>query len=113
MLIHAAKIAWYLGDSTESLLLLASGVVDIALTYVPAAEQQLIDSGAASKRVYAFRDRFALVGPPCNTAGLDEKDSVETMFTKIVNCGNADVEVEIVHHLIICSIDLTFISVPA
>lgn len=88
-------MAWYLGDSTASLALLASGTVDLALAYVPAAEMQLMDSGAASRRTYAFCDRFALVGPHCNPAGLDEQDSICSMFTKIVNSGNADVEVRI------------------
>ncbi|KJA19328.1 hypothetical protein HYPSUDRAFT_1096123 [Hypholoma sublateritium FD-334 SS-4] len=86
------QVAWYLGDSTASLALLASGTVDMALTYVPSAELQLMESGAASRRVYAFRDRFALVGPHCNPAALEEQDSVYSMFTKIVNAGNADVE---------------------
>ena len=84
-----------MGDSTASLALLVSGTVDMALTYVPAAERQLLKSGAASRRAYAFCDRFALVGPPCNPAGLNEKDSIYSMFTKIVNCGNADVEVSL------------------
>jgi len=35
--------------------MLASGVVDFALTYNAAAEAQSVNSGIASDRVYAFR----------------------------------------------------------
>ncbi|KAF8196453.1 hypothetical protein BJ912DRAFT_111431 [Pholiota molesta] len=84
-------IAWYLGDSTQSLALLSSGEVDMALTYVPAAEVQLLQSGDASARTYVFRDRFALVGPVCNPAGLQETDCIYTMFSKIAARGDADV----------------------
>ncbi|KAG5644439.1 hypothetical protein DXG03_008534 [Asterophora parasitica] len=86
------KVGWYLGDTTESLALLAAGSVDIAVTYNKAAETQIIESKAACKRVYAFRDHFILVGPRSNPAGLDEKnDDILTMFNKIVTSANADV----------------------
>jgi spermidine/putrescine-binding protein len=49
------QIAWYLGDTTDSLSMLASGEVDFALTYNAAAEAQSVNSGIASDRVYAFR----------------------------------------------------------
>jgi hypothetical protein len=35
--------------------MLSTGAVDVALTYNPAAEKQLLDSGDATKSVYAFR----------------------------------------------------------
>lgn len=60
------EIAWYLGDTTDSLAMLASGVVDFALTYNAAAETQSVKSGAASKRVYAFRVCFTIFDAvPC------------------------------------------------
>ncbi|KAF9482071.1 hypothetical protein BDN70DRAFT_802237 [Pholiota conissans] len=86
------QIAWYLGDSTESLSLLSAGRVDMALTYVPAAELELMHSGVASSRTYIFRDRFAFVGPVCNPAKLEEGDSIYTMFSKISSYGDADVK---------------------
>ena len=49
------QVAWYLGDTTESLGLLAAGSVDIAVTYNEAAEKQSKDSGAAEDLVYGFR----------------------------------------------------------
>jgi len=86
------KVGWYLGDTTESLGLLAAGSVDIAVTYNKAAEMQLVNSQAAAQRVYGFRDHFLLVGPTSNPAGLDaENDDILVMFNKIVSTGNADV----------------------
>lgn len=48
-------MAWYLGDTTQSLAMLADGTVDIAMTYNAAAEKQSLDSGAAVSSVYAWR----------------------------------------------------------
>jgi hypothetical protein len=48
------KVAWYLGDTTDSLTYLSSGVVDIAVTYCPAAEKRLLDLGDAVERVHGF-----------------------------------------------------------
>ncbi|KAF8960817.1 hypothetical protein BDZ97DRAFT_1665317 [Flammula alnicola] len=89
--VEPFEVAWYLGDTTESLALLASGAVDVALTYNAAAETQLLNSGDAIERIYAFRDHFLLVGPISNPAQLDDSDDILTMFSKIVACGNADV----------------------
>ncbi|TFK32375.1 hypothetical protein BDQ12DRAFT_716440 [Crucibulum laeve] len=86
-------VAWYLGDTTESLGLLATGSVDIAVTYNLAAEKQSIDTQAATKRVYGFRDHFLLVGPKSNPALLELKDDILIMFNKIVTTGNADIAV--------------------
>ncbi|KAI0046984.1 hypothetical protein FA95DRAFT_1559537 [Auriscalpium vulgare] len=84
-------IAWYLGDTTESLALLAAGSVDIAVTYNEAAEEQLMATGAAIRKEYGFRDHFLLAGPGSNPAGLDsENDDILAMFNKIVYRGNAD-----------------------
>ncbi|KAF9524918.1 hypothetical protein CPB83DRAFT_741595, partial [Crepidotus variabilis] len=85
------EIAWYLGDTTDSLALLASGAVDFAITYNAAAEQQCIDAGAAKERIYAFRDHFILAGPISNPAHLKGDDDILTMFNKIVTSGNLDV----------------------
>ncbi|KAG6910327.1 hypothetical protein DXG01_011395 [Tephrocybe rancida] len=85
------KVGWYLGDTTASLGFLAAGQVDIAVTYNDAAEQQSLQSKAASQRVYGFRDHFLLVGPKANPAALDaDNDDVLQMFSKIVTGGNAD-----------------------
>jgi ABC-type tungstate transport system permease subunit len=87
-------VAWYLGDTTESLGLIASGSVDIAVTYNEAAENQAVSSGASVARKYGFRDHFLLVGPKANPAGLSAKtDDILVMFNKIVSSGNADAAV--------------------
>ncbi|TFK65918.1 hypothetical protein BDN72DRAFT_880626 [Pluteus cervinus] len=85
------KVAWYLGDTTESLAFLAAGYVDIAITYNEAAELQSVNSGAAVDRKYGWRDHFVLVGPKSNPAGLDPQNDILDMFNKIVTGGNADV----------------------
>ncbi|KAG6853764.1 hypothetical protein C0991_001594 [Blastosporella zonata] len=85
------QVGWYLGDTTASLAYIAAGEVDIAVTYNEAAEQQSLQSKAASQRVYGFRDHFLLVGPPSNPAALDaDNDDVLQMFNKIVSTGNVD-----------------------
>lgn len=56
------KIGWYLGDTTQSLGLLAAGEVDIAVTYNEAAERQAIASQTALKSVYGFRVGVIILG---------------------------------------------------
>ena len=53
------QVAWYLGDTTESLTFLSSGIVDVAVTYSPAAEKRLLDLGDAVERVYGFNVRLS------------------------------------------------------
>ncbi|KAJ3533703.1 hypothetical protein NMY22_g7226 [Coprinellus aureogranulatus] len=85
------QIGWYLGDTTDSLAMLDAGTVDVAATYNEAAENLLLTSGAATRRVYAFRGFFALVGPKSNPAGLNaDTDSILTMLGKIALAGKAD-----------------------
>ncbi|KAG6843824.1 hypothetical protein H0H87_012883 [Tephrocybe sp. NHM501043] len=88
------KVGWYLGDTTASLGFLAAGQIDLAVTYNDAAEQQSLQSGAATQRVYGFRDHFLLVGPKSNPANLSaDSDDVLQMFNKLVSVGNADAAV--------------------
>ncbi|EGN94555.1 hypothetical protein SERLA73DRAFT_188517 [Serpula lacrymans var. lacrymans S7.3] len=88
-------VAWYLGDTTESLAFLAEGEVDIAVTYNKAAEDQAMRSKSAIRREYAFRDHFLLAGPTSDPAGLDNitdnEDRVLLMFNQIVSMGNKDI----------------------
>ncbi|KAL0565079.1 hypothetical protein V5O48_016950, partial [Marasmius crinis-equi] len=84
-------VAWYLGDTTQSLQYLAAKLVDVALTYNAAAEKQSENSGAAVQRQLVFLDHFYLVGPTTNPAELKPSDSVVGMFNKIVASGNEDV----------------------
>ncbi|KAF5381210.1 hypothetical protein D9757_007872 [Collybiopsis confluens] len=84
-------VEWFLGDTTQSLAKLASGAIDVALTYNEAAENASIKSGAGVQRSLAFIDHFWLVGPPSNPANLSTVgDTVLDMFNKLVTMGNAD-----------------------
>jgi hypothetical protein len=53
------QVAWYIGDTTESLAFLSSGTVDVAVTYNPAAEKRLLDLGDAVERVYGYNVRLS------------------------------------------------------
>ncbi|KZT43336.1 hypothetical protein SISSUDRAFT_1068924 [Sistotremastrum suecicum HHB10207 ss-3] len=84
------KVGWYLGDTTQSLEFLEQGLIDIAITYNEAAENQSLASGAAVERVYGFRDHFMLTGPDSNPAQLTiGKDDAYTMFNKLNKFGKA------------------------
>ena len=48
------QVAWYPGDTPQSLAMLADGTVDITVTYA-AAEKQSIDCGAAVRDVIVFK----------------------------------------------------------
>ncbi|KAF8876583.1 hypothetical protein BD779DRAFT_1560205 [Infundibulicybe gibba] len=85
-------VGWYLGDTTESLGFVKDALVDIAVTYNKAAEEQSMNDGYSVQRLYGFRDHFMLVGPKGNPANLQEAtDNIFAMFNKIVTCGNADI----------------------
>jgi len=85
----AFAVGWYLGDTTQTLDNIASGLIDIGITYNAAAEQQSLKSGDSVQSVYGFRDHFLLVGPRENPAGLDmDTDDVWEMFSKIIETGN-------------------------
>ncbi|KIK56478.1 hypothetical protein GYMLUDRAFT_230114 [Collybiopsis luxurians FD-317 M1] len=84
-------VEWFLGDTTQSLANLASGTIDVALTYNEAAENASLKSGAGIQRELVFIDHFWLVGPPSNPANLStDGDTVLDMFNKLVTMGNTD-----------------------
>jgi ABC-type tungstate transport system permease subunit len=80
------QVAWYTSDTTYSIQYLQSGLIDVGITYNPAAEQIAIDQGIAlAPSYYAFRDHFLFVGPMANPANLsvDGSEDVETMFSDL------------------------------
>ncbi|KOS21893.1 putative ABC transporter anion-binding protein [Escovopsis weberi] len=78
------SVAWYTSDTTYSIQYLKTGLIDVGITYVPAAEQIAIKQGIASwPSQTVFRDHFLLVGPKSNPAKLSESDDLDTMFSKI------------------------------
>lgn len=84
------KVAWYKSDTTVSIQYLKDGVVDVGITYSPAAEDIAIKQGIAkSPSYYAFRDHFIVVGPPSNPADIDESADVLTIFSKLHEAAEA------------------------
>lgn len=57
-------IDWVLGDTTDTIAHLATGDVDIAITYNAAAEYRAGNTSVSIQRLYGFRDHFYLMGPP-------------------------------------------------
>ena len=101
-------IAWVKGDTTDSINYLASGDADVAITYNAATKSRSLALNTSTRREYAFRDHFYLVGPKfvpsfilpeilltipefsTNPADLSAgSDTVHDMFDKIVTAGNA------------------------
>lgn len=77
-------MAWYTSDTTYSIEYLQSGLIDVGITYSPAAEKIAIDQGIAlSTSYYAFRDHFLLVGPKSNPANISKSMDIFTMFSQI------------------------------
>lgn len=78
------QVAWYKSDTTYSITSLETGLLDVAITYSPAAEQIAIARGiAAAPAHYAFRDHFLFVGPPANPARVNAADDIATIFSAL------------------------------
>ena len=84
------RIAWFKSDTTVSIQYLKSGIVDVGITYSPAAEQFAISQGIArSPSYYAFRDHFIVVGPPSNPANVTNLSDVLTLFATLYEAAEA------------------------
>ncbi|KAK3901584.1 hypothetical protein C8A05DRAFT_16257 [Staphylotrichum tortipilum] len=78
------RIAWYQSDTTYSINNLKAGLIDVAVTYSPAAEKIAIEQGIAlSPDYYAWRDHFLVVGPPSNPANISNASDVYTIFSDL------------------------------
>jgi hypothetical protein len=55
-------IAWLASDTSASFNYLPSRSADMSITYHPVAETIAIRQGIASKKVYAWKDHWLLVG---------------------------------------------------
>ena len=83
-------MAWYQSDTTYSIKYLQSGLIDVGITYNPAAEQVAIDQGiATSPSYYAFRDHFLIVGPPSNPANISSALDTLTLFSDLYKAADA------------------------
>ncbi|KAL8687738.1 MAG: hypothetical protein Q9218_006179 [Villophora microphyllina] len=78
-------VAWVKSDTAGSFNNLATGAVDLSITYHPAAEDIAIEQGFAERSVYAWRDHFMLVGPTSNPANLtlSPTTSIQTLFSQL------------------------------
>ncbi len=84
------RVAWYTSDTTYSINYLQSGILDVGITYSPAAEQLAIDQGIAlSPSYYVFRDHFLVVGPPSNPAELRKSSDITAMFSVLYSTAQA------------------------
>lgn len=83
-------VAWYKSDTTESINYLQDGVIDLGITYTPAAEQIAIKKGIAKGPAwYAWRDHFLLVGPKSNPAKLSRTQDIKTQFSNLYTSAEA------------------------
>lgn len=64
------RIEWVINHSRHTEAALLGDIVQVALTYEPEWEQIGIDEGWAERVTMAFHDRFVLVGPRSNPAGV-------------------------------------------
>ncbi|KAK1762047.1 hypothetical protein QBC33DRAFT_582020 [Phialemonium atrogriseum] len=84
------QVAWYKSDTTVSIQYLKSGIVDVGITYSPAAEEIAINQGIAkSPSYYAFRDHFIIVGPPSNPANISNSSDILTIFSTLHEAAEA------------------------
>ncbi|KAI0407016.1 putative extracellular tungstate binding protein [Xylaria palmicola] len=78
------RVAWYTSDTTYSIEYLGTGLLDVGITYSPAAEQIAVDQGIATDPVYyVFRDHFLFVGPAANPANISTEDDIATIFSDL------------------------------
>ncbi|KZT43334.1 hypothetical protein SISSUDRAFT_686526 [Sistotremastrum suecicum HHB10207 ss-3] len=78
------KIAWYLSDTIRSLEYIEHGMVDIAITHNKSAEEDSLFYGHATKRMFAFCDRFLIVGPTEDPAELQKNaDDEHRMLSRL------------------------------
>lgn len=84
------QVAWYKSDTTVSIQYLKAGIVDVGITYSPAAEEIAINQGIAeSPSYYAFRDHFIIVGPPSNPANISNSSDILTIFSTLHEAAEA------------------------
>jgi ABC-type tungstate transport system permease subunit len=84
------RVAWYQSDTTYSINYLKDALIDVAITYSPAAEKIAIQQGIAlAPDYYAFRDHFLIVGPPSNPANISGASDIYTLFSDLHEAAEA------------------------
>ena len=85
------RVAWYTSDTTYSIEYLKTGLIDVGITYNPAAEKIAVDQGIATEPIYyAFRDHFLLIGPPANPANISGDSDILTIFADLHAAAEGD-----------------------
>lgn len=82
-------IGWVKAGSGENIALVREGRIDLALTYEPIVERQLVREGVATGHRLVFRDRFILAGPasdPAELGGL--RGDIGDAFLRIAEAGS-------------------------
>ncbi|KAF2967935.1 hypothetical protein GQX73_g5602 [Xylaria multiplex] len=86
------RVAWYTSDTTYSIEYLKTGLLDIGITYSPAAEEIAINQGIVTDPAYyAFRDHFLFVGPAANPANISGGDDIMTIFSNLHSAAESGV----------------------
>jgi ABC-type tungstate transport system permease subunit len=84
-------VAWYTSDTTYSIQYLKSGLLDVGITYSPAAEKIAVDQGIATEDIYyAFRDHFLLIGPPSNPANISNSSDIMSIFADLFEAAEGE-----------------------
>ena len=82
---HVAKTVAV--GSGQALKMGAEGNADVLLVHSPAAERELVASGAGIDRQLVMHNSFLVVGPPADPAGIRGLTSVRQAFARVVDSG--------------------------
>lgn len=86
----AFRIEWVANHSRHTHIALLANIVQVALTYEPEWEDLSIAEGWARRVTRAFHDRFVLVGPRANPAGVLAGGDIKFALRAIARLGNQD-----------------------
>jgi tungstate transport system substrate-binding protein len=78
-----AQMAWYKAGSGKSLKLLKDKKVDMIMVHAPAAEEQAVKDGWATKRTLLGSNEFFIVGPANDPAKIAAAKSAVAAYQRI------------------------------
>ena len=84
-------IGYHCSNTHGSHLALAAGIADIGIVYDAARVVKAVEAGEVDEKrvVNAFSERFCIIGPDTNPAGIEASDSIETAILKIMKSSGA------------------------
>lgn len=77
------RLAWFKAGSGAALALLRTGAVDVAMVHAPAAERAAVAAGRAAERTLIGGNRYCVVGPSDDPAGVEGLDRVTEALRRI------------------------------